>query len=292
MPDPAYVAQILVSGLGVGCIYGLIGIGFCVIYNASGIVNFAQGAFVMLGGMITHALVQRMGLPLLPAAVGAILLVAALGIVVERVVVRPLWVRNATMFAMILATLAAQIVIERATLILFGDQPKTLPAFTDLPPLRIAGVAISFQFLWIVGASAAIILGLAAFFARTRTGKAMRACAINREAAALQGIPVGTMLALSFALSAALGAVAGILITPTQYTAFNVGLPFAISGFIAAIVGGFGRPFGAFLGGLALGVAQAVAVFALDAGFKNIAALSVLLVFLFLRPQGILGAAK
>ena len=125
-----------------------------------------------------------------------------------------------------------------------------------------------------------------------RAGKAMRACAINREAAALQGIRVSRMLALSFALSAALGAIAGILITPTQYIAFNLGIPFAISGFIAAIVGGFGRPFGAFLGGLALGVTQAAAVVALGAGYKNPAALTVLLLFLFLRPQGILGAAK
>jgi branched-chain amino acid transport system permease protein len=206
--------------------------------------------------------------------------------------VRPLWNRNASMFVMILATLAVQIVIERATLIAVGDQPKTLPMFTDLPPLRIFGVAISYQFLWIVGASLLVILALGAFFSRTRVGKAMRACAINREAAALQGIRVSRMLALSFALSAALGAIAGILITPTQYIAFNLGIPFAISGFIAAIVGGFGRPFGAFLGGLALGVTQAAAVVALGAGYKNAAALTVLLLFLFLRPQGILGAAK
>jgi branched-chain amino acid transport system permease protein len=292
MLSASYIAQILVSGIGTGCIYGLIAIGFCVIYNASGIVNFAQGAFVMLGGIVTHVLLVSYGVPLIPAALAAIALVAVLGMVIERLVVRPLWNRNATMFVMILATLAVQIVIERATLILVGDQPKSLPMFTDYPPLLVGGVAVSYQFLWIVGASALIILGLGAFFARTRVGKAMRACAINREAAALQGIPVSRMVALSFALSAALGAVAGILITPTQYTAFNLGVPFAISGFIAAIVGGFGRPFGAFLGGLALGVTQAAAVVTLGAGFKNAAALTVLLVFLFLRPQGILGAAK
>jgi branched-chain amino acid transport system permease protein len=120
----------------------------------------------------------------------------------------------------------------------------------------------------------------------------MRACAINREAAALQGIPVSRMLALSFALSAGLGAVAGILITPTQYTAFNVGVPFAISGFIAAIVGGFGRPFGAFAGGIMLGVAQSLAIVAFGAGLKNVAALTVLLLFLFVRPSGLFGAAK
>ena len=292
MIDLSYVAQIVVSGIGVGCIYGLIAIGFCVIYNASGIVNFAQGAFVMLGGIVTHVLLQSYGVPLILAALCATAFVACVGVLIERVVVRPLWDRNASMFVMILATLAVQIVIERATLIAVGDQPKALPMFTDRPPLRLGEVAISYQFLWIIAASAAIILGLGSFFARTRVGKAMRACAINREAALLQGIPVSRMLALSFALSAALGAIAGILITPTQYTAFNLGVPFAISGFIAAIVGGFGRPFGAFLGGLALGVTQAIAVVALGAGFKNAAALSVLLVFLFLRPQGILGAAK
>lgn len=292
MADWSYIPQVLVSGLGIGCVYGLIGIGFCVIYNASGIVNFAQGAFVMLGGMITHMLFARNGVPLPLAALIAIVAVALLGVAIERVVVRPLWNRKATMFVMILATLAAQIVLERLTLIAVGDQPKTLPVFTDRPPLMIGGVAIGFQLIWIVGGSVAIVGLLAAFFGLTKTGKAMRACSINREAAALQGIPVSRMLALAFALSAALGAIAGILITPTQYTAFNVGVPFAISGFIAAIVGGFGRPFGAFLGGLLLGLLQALAIVGFGAGLKNVAALSVLLLFLFIRPSGILGAAK
>ena len=292
MPDAAYLAQTLVNGLSVGCIYGLIGIGFCVIYNASGIVNFAQGAFVMLGGMVTFALLTSFGMPMIVAGALATVAVAILGVVIERLVVRPLWDRNATMFVIILATLAAQIVIERATLIAVGDQPKSIPIFTDLPPIRIAGVAIGYQILWIIGTSLLLIALLALFFQKTLVGRAMRACSINREAAALQGIPVSRMLALSFALSAALGAIAGILVTPTQFTAFNVGTPFAIAGFIAAIVGGFGRPFGAFLGGIALGLAQALAVFALGSGLKNVAALAVLLVFLFFRPSGILGPAK
>lgn len=292
MGSLSYLPQILVSGIGIGCVYGLIGIGFCVIYNASGIVNFAQGAFVMLGGMVTFVLMQRVGLPLPLAAVIAIAGVAALGVIIERLVVRPLWNRNATMFVMILATLAAQIVVERSTLILVGDQPKTLPMFTDRPPLMVGGVAISYQLLWIVGCSLAVVGLLALFFRMTRTGKAMRAVAIDREAAALQGIPVSRMLALAFALSAALGAIGGILITPTQFTAFDIGVPFAISGFIAAIVGGFGRPFGAFLGGLALGVIQSIAIVSFGAGLKNVAALSVLLLFLFIRPSGILGPAK
>src|SRR4029077_344815 len=163
-----------------------------------GIVNFAQGAFVMLGGMITYVAMTRYNLPLPVAAVIAIAIVAVLGVVLERLVVRPLWNRQSTMFVMILATLAAQIVIERLTLIVAGDQPRTLPMFTDAPPLRLAGLAISFQFLWIVGCSALVIMLLAWFFASTKTGKAMRACSINAEAAALQGIPVSRMLALAF----------------------------------------------------------------------------------------------
>lgn len=292
MGDQAYFVQTLINGFSVGCIYGLIGIGFCVIYNASGIVNFAQGAFVMLGGMITYVLLTTFHLPLVVAGAFATVAVAVIGIIIERVVVRPLWDRNATMFVMILATLAVQIVIERATLILVGDQPKSIPVFTDLPPIRLAGVSIGYQTLWIVGTSLVLIALLALFFQKTLVGRAMRACSINREAAALQGIQVSRMLALSFALSAALGAIAGILLTPTQFTAFNVGTPFAISGFIAAIVGGFGRPFGAFLGGIALGLAQALAVFGLGSGLKNVAALAVLLAFLFFRPSGILGSAR
>jgi len=289
---PELIAQSIASGVAIGCVYGLIGIGFCVIYNASGIVNFAQGAFVMLGGMIAYVGLSRYGLPLPVAAVISIAAVATLGVMLERLVVRPLWDRKSTMFVMILATLAAQIVIERLTLLTVGDQPRTLPMFTDYPPLRIAGIALSYQFFWIVGCSVLVIVGLAWFFASTKTGKAMRACAINAEAAALQGIPVSRMLALSFALSAALGALAGVLVTPTQYTAFNVGVPFAISGFIAAIVGGFGRPLGALVGGILLGIAQSLAVVLLGAGFKNVAALSILLLFLFVRPTGVLGAAK
>jgi len=158
--------------------------------------------------------------------------------------------------------------------------------------LKFGAIALSYQTLWIVAGSLTIVAGLALFFRVTLTGKAMRACAIDREAALLQGIPVAKMLALAFALSAGLGAVAGILLTPTQYTAFNVGVPFAISGFIAAIIGGFGRPFGAFVGGLALGLVQSIAILWLGAGLKSAAALSVLLLFLFVRPAGFFGAAK
>jgi branched-chain amino acid transport system permease protein len=292
MPDLAFLLQTLVSGAGTGVVYGLIGIGYCVIYNASGIVNFAQGAFVMLGGMLTHTLATRAGIPLPLAALLSIGLVAIVGLAIDRLVVRPLWRRQATMFVMILATLAAQIVIERLVLIVAGDQPRTFAGLSSGSPLMIGGIALPRQLLWVAAISLALVGALGGFFARTRTGRAMRACAINREAALLQGIPVSRMVGIAFALSAALGAIAGILITPTQYTAFNVGVPFAISGFIAAIVGGFGSPMGAFAGGIMLGVAQALAIVLLGASFKNGAALAILLVFLLARPAGLFGKSR
>lgn len=291
MPDLVFLAQTIVSGIGIGCVFGLIGIGYCVIYNASGIVNFAQGAFVMLGGMITYAFFTYTGLSLFISAILATALVAILGVLVERLVVRPLWRRNATPFVMILATLAVQIVVERATLLTAGDQPKTLPNFINLPPLMLGKVAINYQLISIAGASILLVALLALFFSRTRVGRAMRACSINREAAALQGIPVSRMLGYAFALSAGLGAIAGVLITPTQFTAFNVGVSFAISGFIAAIIGGFGNPGGAFIGGILLGLTQSIAIVVFGSGFKSTAALLILLIFITIRPMGLFGKA-
>jgi branched-chain amino acid transport system permease protein len=288
MPDIVQFAQSLVSGVGVGLIYGLVGIGFCVIYNASGIVNFAQGVFVMLGGMICHTLLTRIpGMPMLVAAVLTVPIVALIGLAIEFLVVRPMWDRGAALFAIILATLATQIAIERITILSLGDQPRTFSEFTLGGPLKLGNIAISYQVFWILGCGALMVGLLWLFFTKTTAGRALRACSQNREAAALLGIPVGRMLMLSFALSAGLGAVAGILVTPMQVTTYNIGTPCGVNGFIAAIIGGFGSAAGALAGGVLLGVLQAIAIVALGAGFKNVAALSTLLIVLFLFPSGI-----
>ena len=292
MPDLTQLLQSLVSGVGVGLIYGLVGIGFCVIYNASGIVNFAQGVFVMLGGMICHALLTRLGLPIWLAAALTVPVVAAIGVLIELLVVRPMWNRGAALFAIILATLATQILIERITILTLGDQPRTFDEFTAGGPLKLGAVAVGYQLFWILGGGAVLVSLLYLFFTRTTAGRALRACSQNREAAALLGIPVGRMLMLSFALSAGLGAVAGILVTPTQVTVYNAGTAIGISGFIAAIIGGFGSASGAVAGGVLLGVLQALATVFLGAGFKNVAALSTLLLVLFIFPAGIFAGAK
>jgi len=292
LPDLTQFLQALVSGVGVGLIYGLVGIGFCVIYNASGIVNFAQGVFVMLGGMVCHTLLTRFGLPIWAAAILTVPIVAVVGVLMEVLVVRPMWNRGAALFAIILATLATQIAIERVTILVLGDQPRTYDEFTMGGPLKVSDIAIPYQLFWVLGCGALLVGLLWLFFTRTTAGRALRACSQNREAAALLGIPVARMLMLSFALSAALGAVAGILVTPTQVTAYNIGTPFGVNGFIAAIIGGFGSAAGALAGGVLLGVLQAVAIVALGAGFKNVAALSVLLAVLFVFPSGLFAGLK
>ncbi|MGZ5835631.1 MAG: branched-chain amino acid ABC transporter permease, partial [Xanthobacteraceae bacterium] len=273
MPSMVELVQSLVNGVGIGLVYGLIAIGFCVIYNASGIVNFAQGVFVMLGGMFTHTMLIRLGWPLFVSAFVSIVLVAGVGILVQLVIIRPMWKRKAPLFAIILATLAVQLLIEQVVILTMGDQPRTYPDFTLGGPLKLGPIAISYQLFWILGCGALMVLLLTLFFNHTRAGRALRACSQNREAAALLGIPVNAMLMLSFALSAALGAAAGILITPTQYTAYSVDGPFGTNGFIAAIIGGFGSAPAALVGGVLLGVVQSGAIVVFGAGYKNVVAL-------------------
>jgi branched-chain amino acid transport system permease protein len=287
MPSLVELVQSLVNGVGIGLVYGLVAIGFCVIYNASGIVNFAQGVFVMLGGMFAYSFLVSMRLPLALAAAISIVLAALVGVLVQLLVIRPMWQRKAPMFAIILATLAVQLLIEQVVILTLGDRPRTYPNFTLGGPLKVGPIAIDYQLFWVLGCGALMVIALELFFNKTRAGRALRACAQNREAAALLGIPVGSMLMLSFALSAALGAAAGILITPTQYTAWSVGGPFGINGFIAAIIGGFGSAPAALVGGVLLGVVQSEAIVFFGAGFKNVVALTILLIVLLFFPRGV-----
>jgi branched-chain amino acid transport system permease protein len=289
MPSGVELIQSLVNGLGIGLIYGLIAIGFSVIYNASGIVNFAQGVFVMLGGMFAHTLLVRYGLPMWLSAILASILVAAAGVLVQIFVINPMLRRNAPLFAIILATLAVQLLIEQVIILTLGDQPRTYPEFTSGGPLKVGPIAIPYQLFWVLGVGTILVFALTQFFNRTPMGRALRACAQNREAAALLGIPVERMLIVAFALSAGLGAIAGILITPTQYTAYLIGTPFGINGFIAAIIGGFGSPVAGLVGGIFLGIIQSEAIVFFGAGFKNIVALTILLVVLLVFPNGLFG---
>lgn len=289
MPSVTTILQFLVNGLGIGCIYGLVAIGFAVIFNASGIVNFAQGAFVMLGGILTYVCFNA-GLPLWLSGIIAVAATGLLGAAIQLFVVQPLFKRRTALFMMILATLAIAVIIENAVLHLVGDQSFSFPGFTPGPPFNWGGVAIDRQMIWIFVISVGLVALLIALYRYTLVGKAMKACAVNPQVASILAIPVQRMLVYSFAMSAALGAIAGVLITPTQYTAYHIAVPFSVNGFVAALIGGLGNPVGAFVGGLIVGLLQSYSVLFFSAGYKEVVTFSALLLFLFMRPGGLFGS--
>lgn len=258
------------------------------IYSATGILNFAQGEFVMLGGMLAVTLVYFMPLPVaIPAAVVA---VAALGCALELMLFRRL--RRHSVLHMIVITMGLSIVIQEAALHLWDEKVRSLPYFTgnEISSLQIFGASISPQVVWVLGATGAMVVCLHAFLRYSMQGRAMRACSSNPEAAMLAGINLSNMRTLSFGLSAGLGALAGCAISPITGTHYEMGAPLAIKGFAAAILGGLGNPMAAVAGGLMVGVMEAFSVKFLPSAYSDVTAFAVLLLVLFLRPHGLFGS--
>jgi branched-chain amino acid transport system permease protein len=277
--------QYLLGGLVVGSIYGLVGIGYTGVYNVTRIVNFAQGDFAMLGAMGAIALFE-VGLPLPLAIAAAIAGVGVVGAAVERWAIRP---ARADEVRGIIVTLGVGVLLQGVALKLWGTDAKPMPAFSGDRPLWLGGATIPPQALWVLGTTAVLVLGLHLFFQATYLGKAFRACAVNPYAARLSGIEVQTMTVVSFVLSGVLGAVAGIIVAPIVLAQYDTGIPLGIKGFVACIVGGLGKPTGAAVGGLLLGLLEALAAGLGSSGYKNAIAFVLLLAFLFLRPGGLFG---
>lgn len=279
------VLQYLIGGFVVGSIYGLVGIGYTGVYNVTRIVNFAQGDFAMLGAMSAIALFE-LGLPLPVAIAAGIAGVAAVGAAVERWAIRP---ARADEVRGIIITLGVGAFLQGLAVTVWGTDARTLPAFSGDRPLWLGGVTVPPQALWVLGTAAVLVAGLHLFFRATYLGKAFRACAVNPYAARLSGIDVRTMSVISFVLSGGLGAVAGIIVAPIVLAQYDTGIPLGIKGFVACIVGGLGKPTGAAMGGLLLGVLEALATGLGSSGYKNAIAFVLLLVFLFVRPGGLFG---
>ncbi|SDP69224.1 branched-chain amino acid ABC transporter permease [Phyllobacterium sp. OV277] len=279
--------QFLLSGITVGAVYALVALGFTIIYNASGVVNFAQGEFVMLGGMIT-VFTYAAGLPLPLAALIAILATAAIGVALNTLAIAP--ARGAPVVSLIIITIGASILIRGATQLVFDKQLHRFPAFSGDTPIAIGGATILPQSLWVISGAFAIFLLLWLFFTRTLIGRAVLATANNRVAAQLVGINTNFVMTLSFAMSAAIGALAGVLVTPITLTSYNIGLAFALKGFAAAMIGGMGNPKGALVGGLLLGILEAMTAGYISSQYKDATAFIVILVVLFAMPQGLFGS--
>jgi len=280
------LAQFLLSGLTVGSIYALVALGFAIIYNASHVINFAQGEFVMIGGMTTVSLLGA-GLPLAPAALGAVALAALIGLALARFAVQP--ARGASVVTLIIITIGASILLRGLASLVWDKRIHALPAFSGEAPISVAGATLASQSLWVIGVAALIVCALWVFFNRTLTGKAMLAVSHNRLAAQLMGISVRRVLLVSFALSAALGALAGILVAPITFTSWDVGVMLGLKGFAAAILGGMGSGPGAVIGGLVLGLLESLGAGYLSSAYKDAIAFIVMLAVLMLMPGGLLG---
>ncbi len=285
----AELLQFVFSGLTVGATYALVALGFAIIYNASGVINFAQGEFVMAGGMASSFLVAA-GLPLPLAVVLAVAAGIAIGVALEKFAIEP--ARRAPVVTLIIITIGASIAIRGVAQLLLGKQFHTVPPFTGDQPIAIGGATLLPQSLWVMGASVAVVIGLSAFFGRTKLGKAMLATANNRNAAQLVGINVRIILLLSFGLSALLGAVAGVLIAPITLTSYDVGIMLGLKGFAAAMLGGLGNGIGAIAGGLLLGLAEALGAGYLSSAYKDVIAFVIILAVLVFMPGGLFGKSS
>lgn len=285
----AELLQFASSGLTVGAIYALAALGFTLIYKASDIINFAQGEFVMLGGMIT-VFASTAGIPLPLAALVAVVATTAIGLALHRLAIEP--ARGASPVALIMITIGASIFLRGVAQMVFDRRFHSLPPLVDADPIRFGGATILPQSLVVLASAAAIVLALWLFIERTLLGKAVIATAANRLAARLIGIDTRRIVDFSFAVSAAIGAVAGILITPIALTSYDAGTLLALKGFAAAMLGGIGSVAGAVVGGLLIGMMEAFAAGYVSSNYKDAVAFLIILVVLVAIPQGLFGRAK
>lgn len=296
---PQHYAQLAIDGIRGGSIYALIALGFVVIHSVTGIINFAQGEFVMLGAMLCVT-VYHSDLPLSPhlklilAVFLAVVGTTLVGSILERVAIYP--ARRAPIVSLIIITIGATISIRALALIIWGTRPYFVPAFTTLEmedvTLRFGGVIVKAQSFWIWGTVAVVLGALAFFFERTIMGKALRACAVNRKAAQLMGINPSRMSLLAFSLAAALGAIGGMVMAPATRPTYDMGLMLGLKGFVAAIMGGLVSSPGAVVGGLVLGVAENIGAGVTSAGYKDIIVFVILVLILLFRPQGFMGGGE
>lgn len=283
----AELMQFILSGVTLGAMYTLAALGFSMIYNASGVINFAQGDFIMVGGMAASFL-SVAGLPLAAACVLGVMIAGLIGYLVEQFAVAP--AKDAEVAGVIIITIGVSMIVRGLTEILLGKGAHGLTHFSGEAPIALGGATILPQSVWVLAVCALIVAGLGLFFGRTRIGKGMLATSHDRLAARLVGVDVRRVLTLSFVLSAAIGAVGGVLITPISTVSFDTGIMLGLKGFVAATLGGLGSGPGAVFGGLFLGLIEALTAGYVSSSYKDAVPFVLVFIVLVLRPQGLLGA--
>ncbi len=279
--------QLIVTGITMGAIYSLIGLGYVTIYKTSHVVNMAQGSFVMMGGFFGFSLLTEVGLPYWASIILTLVCVMIISVGMYLLVLKP--IMKSSLVNMILATVGLSLLFEALVLLKWGGYGKSVPAFTGSKMLWLGGVAISPQSLWVIGLMVVIFVALYLLSSRTRIGKQMTATATNPSAARMCGISTNRMIILAFAISSFVGAVGGLAITSLIPITYISGGTWGMNGFVGAILGGWGSSGGAVLGGLALGLIQSLLTGIMPTGWENAIAFALLILILYFRPQGILG---
>lgn len=282
----------LLAGVTYGSIYAIVAIGFNIIYNTTGIINFAQGEFVMLGGMTSVTLYRTLHWPLGLAILGAVLITMAVGALIEIAFIR--WLNRPSVLRMIIITIGISILIREVALHVWDEKVRALPYFsgTEVSSVSILGARVSPQVFWVLGVCGLIMILLTLFFRYSYLGREMRACADNPVAARLCGINTRNLVTFSFMLSAGIGALAGCVVCPITYTQYDAGTPLAIKGFTVAIFGGLGNSMAAVAAGLILGVTEAFSIRALPNAYTDAISIGILLLVLFFRPSGLFGSRE
>lgn len=280
--------QLLVSGLAQGCIYGLIALGFVLIYKATEAVSFVQGDLMMLGAFGGLVAMTILGFPFAVAVIAVIAAMGVFGLVAERLLIRP--ILGQPQFSIVMLTIGIGYILRGLITMIpvIGTETHTLPVPYKDVVLETGGLVVSAEQMVVIGATAALCLLLFALFRYTTIGIAMQAMSQNQLAAYYMGIPVKRLNGLVWALAAALAAVAGLLLAPITFVHANMGL-IGMKAFPAAVVGGFGSLPGAIIGGLIIGVVESLAGFYLASGFKDIAPYIVVLLVLWFMPNGLFG---
>jgi branched-chain amino acid transport system permease protein len=281
--------QFLAGGITAGLIYALVALGFSIVFNASRAINFAQGEFVMIGGMSAVTLVG-LGLPLVAAVPLAVLAAVMVGLLLEKVAIEP--ARHADTITLIIITIGASLLLRGLAQLVWDKRVHALPAFSGDAPLHLLGATVLPQSLWVLGGALIAVSALSWFFSRTLFGKAMLATSANPLAARLVGINTRTVLFASFGLAALLGALGGVLIAPITFTSYDSGVMLGLKGFAAAMLGGLGSFNGAVIGGLLLGVTESLGAGFVSSAYKDAIAFVIILAVLFFMPGGLLGARR
>jgi branched-chain amino acid transport system permease protein len=278
--------QQLVGGIALGCVYGLIALGFVLIYKATEVVNFAQGDLMMLGGFVAFTYIDQLGLNYWIGFALAVVTMAAVGSVVERVIVRP--ILGYPQFSVVMVTIGLGFALRAVAGMIWGTDDLRIDTPFSTGVVRVGQLVLAYDKLSVIVATILLCAALWVYFNKTRTGVAMQATSQNMLGAYYMGIPVKRVFSLIWAISAAVAGFAGVLLAPIAFIHTNIGF-LGLKAFPAAVLGGFGSIPGALVGGVIIGIVETLSGFYLPEGFKDVAAYVVLLAVLMVRPEGLLG---